>query len=282
MQVAALVDCGATNTFINKSVIKSNNLVTKKLAQPCKVYNVDGTENKDGRITHIVERGYLEVGLHKSRENFFITDLGTKEMILGMDYLRHHNPEINWDKGELKFTRCPQNCTTGARKTKVSREEVDELGIQEPNEWDSSLEDLGGEDPFNPYINWMDIESKEDRQIAYRIAAITEKDGQDFDEDEEDTVDWKSKVPKHLWEYGEVFSKQKSERMPTRKPYDHGIDFFEEATLPKPSKLYPMSPLEKNSLDEWIQEELRKGYIRKSKSPLAAPVFFIKKKDGSL
>lgn len=40
--------------------------------------------------------------------------------------------------------------------------------------------------------------------------------------------------------------------------------------------------MEKQSLDEWLDEELRKGYIRKSKSPLAAPVFFFKKKDGKL
>ena len=35
-------------------------------------------------------------------------------------------------------------------------------------------------------------------------------------------------------------------------------------------------------MDEWIDEQLAKGYIRESKSPAAAPVFFIKKKDGSL
>ena len=35
-------------------------------------------------------------------------------------------------------------------------------------------------------------------------------------------------------------------------------------------------------MDEWIDEMLGKGYIRESKSPAAAPVFFIKKKDGSL
>ena len=66
--------------------------------------------------------------------------------------------------------------------------------------------------------------------------------------------------------------------MPKRKPYDHAINFEEEASLPKPAKLYPLSPKEKTSLDEWITEELRKGYIQKSKSPIAAPVFFVKKK----
>lgn len=70
--------------------------------------------------------------------------------------------------------------------------------------------------------------------------------------------------------------------MLVRKTYDHPIDFVEGASLPKPAKLYPLSPKERNSLDEWIDEELRKGYIRPSKSPVAAPFFFVKKHDGGL
>ena len=70
--------------------------------------------------------------------------------------------------------------------------------------------------------------------------------------------------------------------MPLRKPYDHAIDFEEGAKLPKPAKVYPLSLAERNSLDSWIDEELRKGYIRPSTSPIAAPFFFVKKHDGSL
>jgi len=58
-----------------------------------------------------------------------------------------------------------------------------------------------------------------------------------------------------------VFSKNKSERMPIRKPYDHVIDFVEDTMLSKPAKVYSLSLAERNSLDMWIDEELRKGYI---------------------
>ena len=34
-------------------------------------------------------------------------------------------------------------------------------------------------------------------------------------------------------------------------------------------------------LDKWLKEELEKRFIRVSKSPTAAPVFFVKKKDGT-
>jgi len=70
--------------------------------------------------------------------------------------------------------------------------------------------------------------------------------------------------------------------MPLRKPYDYAIDFMEDAKLPKPAKVYPLSLAERNSLDTWIDEELRKSYIHPSTSPIAAPFFFVKKHDGSL
>ena len=52
--------------------------------------------------------------------------------------------------------------------------------------------------------------------------------------------------------------------------------------LSKPAKVYPLSLAERNSLDMWINEELRKGYIQPSTSPIAAPFFFVKKHNRSL
>src|SRR6187551_3502137 len=43
-----------------------------------------------------------------------------------------------------------------------------------------------------------------------------------------------------------------------------------------------MSPTEQIELDKFIDEELRKGYIRTSTSPNSSPFFFVKKKDGTL
>ena len=68
-------------------------------------------------------------------------------------------------------------------------------------------------------------------------------------------------MPEWLHEYRNVFSKNKSERMPIWKPYDYAIDFVEGAMLPKPAKVYLLSPAERNSLDTWINEEPRKEYI---------------------
>jgi len=114
------------------------------------------------------------------------------------------------------------------------------------------------------------------------IATILNNRDQYGDSDCEDTKTWKAHIPEWLHEYGNVFSKHKSERILLWKLYDHAIDFMEDIKLSKPAKVYPLSLVKKNSLDTWINEKLRKGYIYLSTSPIAALFFFIKKHDRSL
>jgi len=71
-----------------------------------------------------------------------------------------------------------------------------------------------------------------------------------------------------------VFGKVEFKRMPTRKIWDHAID-LKETFKPRKRKIYPLS---KNKREE---DQLRKGYIRPSKSPQTSPVFFVSKKNRS-
>jgi len=66
--------------------------------------------------------------------------------------------------------------------------------------------------------------------------------------------------------------------MSTKKLWDHAIDMREDFVLRK-GKVYPLLREEREEMCEFITEQLRKGYIRLSKSPQIAPVFFVEKKD---
>jgi len=55
---------------------------------------------------------------------------------------------------------------------------------------------------------------------------------------------------------------------------------MKEGFVPRKEKVYPLSREEREKVHEFIQEQLRKGYIRPSKSPQTAPVFFVGKKDS--
>ena len=67
--------------------------------------------------------------------------------------------------------------------------------------------------------------------------------------------------------------------MLTRKLWDHAID-MKEGFVPRKGKMYPLLREERKEVHKFISEQLRKGYIRPSKLPQTAPVFFVRKKDG--
>jgi len=81
----------------------------------------------------------------------------------------------------------------------------------------------------------------------------------------------------HRWI--KVFGKKQSERMPTRKVWDHVID-VKKGFIPQKGKVYPLSREEREEVREFVKKQLRKGYIRPSKSPQTVLVFFVGKKDG--
>ena len=95
------------------------------------------------------------------------------------------------------------------------------------------------------------------------------------------TIDDKAKVelPEVYAKYRMVFEKEASEQMPEYKPWNHAIDLKPDF-IPKDCKVYPLSPEEQKEQDKFLEENLRKGYIRPSKSPMASPFFFVSKKDS--
>jgi len=50
--------------------------------------------------------------------------------------------------------------------------------------------------------------------------------------------------------------------------------------VPKKGKIYPLSRVEREEVQEFVKDQLKKRYIRPSKSLQTSPVFFVPKKDG--
>ena len=92
-------------------------------------------------------------------------------------------------------------------------------------------------------------------------------------------VETKKLVPEKFHKWIKVFSKKQSERMPTRKIWDHVID-IKEGFVPRKGKVYLLSRKEREEVCKFIQEQLRKEYIRLLKSSQTVLVFFVGKKDG--
>jgi Reverse transcriptase (RNA-dependent DNA polymerase)/RNase H-like domain found in reverse transcriptase len=91
----------------------------------------------------------------------------------------------------------------------------------------------------------------------------------------------KQLVPTEYHKYLDIFNEEKVHRFPESRPWDHKIE-MKEGFKPKSFKNYNLSPAEQIELDKFLKENLKKGYIWPSQSPMASPFFFVSKKDGKL
>ena len=174
-------------------------------------------------------------------QHLFVTNLGNKEMMIGYLYLYKHNPNIDQQKGQWKFTRCPDTCTSKAHKIRDIEAEANKLHFELDVSGSFSLDDIGDEDLNNHILSWANTTDLGSHQQTMMIAAILNNRDQYGDSDCENTKTWKAHVPEQLHKYGNVFSKNKSERMPIQKLYDYAIDFVEGTMLSKLAKVYLLS-----------------------------------------
>ena len=96
----ALVDSGATENFMDHSMIRRLGIGTRKLPIPRRIFNVDGTENITGRLTKFCTLR-VRKGDQSHLQTFYITSLGTDRAILRYPWLKTFNPRINWEEGRI-------------------------------------------------------------------------------------------------------------------------------------------------------------------------------------
>jgi len=107
--VEALLDSGATGLVMSSEFTKKQGFKLKKLERPIQVRNVDGSFNKEGPIENTMEVNIYYQG-HRERTEIDVIGGQKWSVILGMPWLARHNPEIDWRTGEVKMTRCPEEC----------------------------------------------------------------------------------------------------------------------------------------------------------------------------
>ena len=98
-------------------------------------------------------------------------------------------------------------------------------------------------------------------------------------ERDEDKEMLKKLVPKRFWRWGKIFRKKKLERIPVQKTWDYAIE-LKEGFTPKKGKVYSLSREEREEVQVFVEDQLRKEYICPSKSPQMLPVHFVAKKDS--
>ncbi|KAJ2935738.1 hypothetical protein H1R20_g1356, partial [Candolleomyces eurysporus] len=252
IETKALLDCGAGDVFMDWRFAYKHQIPQTKLKTPIKVYNVDGTPNKEGSITQFA-RIKLTINKQVRRLPVLITGLGKEDLILGLPWLQKENPIIDWEKGTLKWGN---QGTDHTQKKNFQAEEFDARAIEA---------ELSKE--VNPL--WIQVKTTASQKLAQKHKELKEE------------TPLTEQVPKEYHKYLEIFDKETATRFPPERPWDHAIDLKPDF-VPRRGKIYSLTPSEEKALDEFLKENLDKKYIQPLKSPQASPFFSVGKRDGSL
>ena len=252
--MTALLDSGAQQSYVSRSAVDRAGLSPryKDDPYPLRIANGELMPGEE-RITLEVRGASLQVQNHEERVNLDILSTATHDVILGLPWLRKHNPRINWKKRQLLFDRC--RCSTTTRQpTRPTPESVDEKEIN-------------------------NISSTHKTRHA---RAVDRVDQHSPSASIKETKSAPPVIPDLYRQYAWMFEEELSAKaLPKHQPWDCEIK-LEEGKEPPFGPIYQLSEKELEVLRKYIKENLAKKFIRKSESPAGFPILFAPKKDGGL
>ena len=291
-----MIDSGATISFIHENLAKNHNLLL--VQRPLPIALANGSIHTSQHATQVVMQSSPD---HFEVQTFQLITLGNYSLILGMDWLRSHNPSIDWEKRTVTLSCSPKHSFSAlsplARSTMPkslppfeiqSRSSTPPAKIK-PIATKITYPPVKTIQPLrNPTLLDISVVSnatfcqllKQEESIGYMmdVSQIEQLSTATISNTSEEPV---VQLPEKYAEYAQVFSKVHADKLPPHRPYDHVIPIVEGATVPF-GPVYNLSQTELKALHEYIKENLSKGFIRRSESPAGAPILFVKKKDGSL
>ena len=218
IMMEALLDSGAMGLVMSSEFARKQGFKLKKLERPINIRN--GSFNKEGLIENIVEVNIYYQG-HRERTEIDVIGGQKWTVILGMLWLAHYNPEIDWRMREVKMTRCPEECE------KQWRPVQGKLG------WEKQKEEEVREEVGKKREKKEKERKKKQKKKMVEVRKVAEE-WEIWDEEEEvakSEAEAKKLVPEKFHRWIKVFRKKQLKRMPTRKVWDHVIDVKEEFIL---------------------------------------------------
>jgi len=248
--VRAVIDSGATANFISTDYLKTTDRKFRR-TQLIKAQDVIVGDKSVIKTTNLCE-GILEYGLYKDTLHFYEID-APYDIIIGIGWLRRHNPDVDWKNGILSFE-------IRGRRVIINGDED-----ASPTEYKTIS-----------YLQFKRATRKRGTQLFLAHIRSVE-DPQDTHSSIAD--DLKKRSEQIIADFRDVLPDDLPEELPPQRHVDHKIETA--PGQPPPWKaIYRLSYEELNELKKQLQYLLEKGFIRPSKSPYGAPVLFVRQPDG--
>jgi hypothetical protein len=273
----AIIDIGAEGKgFINQSWAASHELPLKKLKKPFELKVFDGKNAKNGIITYYVKTR-LKTKNHCEKIKFFVTQLAYYPVILGMPWLKKHDPKIGFANHIFTFNSeyYRKHCNTPARPIKIKI--LHDIPTKaRPHNLPPRPSELRHLNITKMLLRACTIYNRRNCQLFTVIIEDINRYLQNASPPKPPDL-----LPEKLKNYADVFSPKEAEKLPPHRNYNHNIRLQEDKTPPF-EPLYPMFRNKLIALKEWLEKNLRKGFIRPSSSPAASPILFVKKTNENL
>lgn len=273
--INSFIDCGAEGNFIDSSIVKRFSIPLVHLATPIPLKLADGSSPSAGPAIYKTIPLLMTIDCHQEYISFIVTT-SPHQVILGISWLSEHDPNIIWSQRTVQFhsTFCKSNCFSSSPDPKLHLNQPEQTLSISMMSFDSFIEqdtsDLSDYGVFfiNQQLNLCSLSSVHKDIYPYvetlpTVPSVSPQAQQIFDT------------------FPDVFSKSNADTLPHHRPFDCSIPLQPDAEIPH-GRVYNLTVQETQAMEEYIKENLSKGFIRPSSSPAGAPCFFTKKKDGSL
>ena len=296
VNTTAKVDCGADVSCIDWGFVRKNKITTERLTCPISLRNANGYINARGKILFVAPL-FFKIGGITQKVRFYVMNCGSENIILGLPWLKEANLSIDWKKETLSL-----DDSVSKDKDLIHQHEIRTTSYStfnpadpDPPKGPSYYEALERKNLFK-YIDFEEPEPFTHHALrASAMQTIIINSAKRWPHNQyirkvnkamelaqkEEKLKPKPTLPPDFAAYADVFEKPKDGELPPSRPYDHTINLTEDF-VPKVAKAYPLSPNEREAAEKCVEDNLREGKFRPSKSPQAALFFFVGKKDGSL
>ena len=260
-----LIDCGSTHDFVSSGFVEKSNLETQTTNKNFSVTMADGRTCSQPRM--ITAPVTLELNDFQSTQAFTVFPLDKYDVILGKPWLAVHNPLIDFqtnyiqkrlDKNE-PLKESPSGSVTSS-SNEASNIELNFIsGCQARHALRS------GDEGFVAWVSEASKTSDNDwSQLNIQVEGHHCREMNNL-----------------LRNFGGSFPKELPRNLPPNRTVNHGID-LEPGHSPQSKPPYRLSQPHLDELQTQLSALLERGFIEPSKSPFGAPVFFVRKSDGSL
>src|SRR6266481_2015456 len=269
----ALLDLGSSHCFVDELFAKKNKLLLSKLLSTIPLQLFDrSTRNSVSHKTTILltfstgETHWME---------FYVTKLDKGySIVLGYDWLVHHNPSIDWAETKVVFPG------TVKAPERPSVPESSKFDIQMVLAKTISCLCCKPSNSVYHLDHHSDVEV--DKAFPHSTSPHSEPTSELHPICTSTlALDSMGRIPVDYHKFHKVFSGTKANTLPPHRPYNLQIS-LEEGVKPFHGPIYSLSPPELVALQEFLEEHTWNSFICPTKSLWGAPVLFIKKKDRSL